>query len=44
MLVFEWAHRLSILMLPILAAQLTILYAYKKAFYVYDHLIVSCSF
>ena len=44
MLVFGWAHRLAIFMLPILAAQLTLLYVYKKQFYVYDHLIVSMQF
>jgi hypothetical protein len=44
MLVFEWAHRLAILMLPILAGLLTLLYAYKRQFYVYDHLVVSMQY
>ncbi len=44
MLVFEWAHRLAILMLPILAGLLTLLYVYKRQFYVYDHLVVSMQY
>jgi hypothetical protein len=44
MLVFEWAHRLAILLLPILAALLTLLYSYKPRFYVYDHLVVSMQY
>jgi hypothetical protein len=44
MLVFQWGHRLAILMLPILAGLLTALYAYKRQFYVYDHLVVSMQF
>ena len=42
--IFEWGHRLSILMLPIFAGFLTLCYFYKKKFYVYDHLIVSMHF
>ncbi len=41
MVVFEWAHRLAVLMLPILAGLLTLLYIRKRQFYVYDHLIVA---
>ncbi|WP_158916039.1 DUF3667 domain-containing protein [Caulobacter sp. S45] len=44
MLVFEWAHRLAVLMLPILAGLLTVLYVYKRQFYVYDHLVVSMQY
>ena len=44
MLVFQWAHRLAILMLPILAGLLTLLYVYKRQFYVYDHLVVSMQY
>jgi hypothetical protein len=44
MLVFEWAHRLAVLMLPILAGLLTLCYVYKKQFYVYDHLIVAMQY
>ena len=44
MLVFEWAHRLAVLMLPILAGLLTLCYIYKKQFYVYDHLVVAMQY
>ena len=43
-IVFGWAHRLAVLLLPIFAAQLLILYCYKRRFYVYDHLVVSMQF
>ena len=43
-IMFEWAHRLAILMLPIFAAFLTLCYFYKRKFYVYDHLIVAMHF
>jgi hypothetical protein len=42
--IFEWAHRLAILLLPIFALLLTGLYVYKRKFYVYDHLVVSMHF
>ena len=41
---FTWAHRLAVLLLPIFAAQLTLLYAWRRRFYVYDHLLVSMQF
>jgi hypothetical protein len=44
MMVFEWAHRLAVLILPIFAGLLTLLYAYKKQFYVYDHLVVAMQY
>ena len=44
MLVFEWMHRLAVLLLPILAALLTLVYVYKKRFYVYAHLVVSMQY
>lgn len=44
LLVFTWAHRLAVLLLPIFAAQLTLLYVYRRKFYVYDHLVVSMQF
>ena len=44
MLVFEWAHRLAVLLLPILAGLLTLGYAYKRQFYIYDHLVVSMQY
>jgi hypothetical protein len=43
-LVFEWGHRLAVVMLPILAGLLTLLYVYKRKFYVYDHLLVSMQY
>ncbi len=44
MVVFEWAHRLAVLMLPILAGLLTLLYIRKREFYIYDHLIVAMQY
>ena len=44
MLVFSWAHRLAVLMLPILAGLLTLSYMYKREFYIYDHLVVSMQY
>ncbi len=42
--VFGWAHRLAVLLLPITAGFLTLLYCYKRRFFVYDHLVVSMHF
>jgi hypothetical protein len=42
--VFTWAHRLAILLLPIFAAQLALLYAWRRRFYLYDHLVVAMQF
>jgi hypothetical protein len=44
MLVFEWAHRLAVLLLPILAGLMTLCYVYKPRFYIYDHLVVSMQY
>ena len=44
MLVFEWAHRLAVLMLPILAGLLTLAYIGKRQFFVFDHLVVSMQY
>jgi hypothetical protein len=41
---FEWAHRLAVLLLPIVAAYLALFYAYKRKFYVYDHLIIAMDY
>ncbi len=41
MIVFSWGHRLAILLLPIMAALLTLLYFYKREIFIYDHLLVS---
>lgn len=44
LLVFTWAHRLAILLLPIFAIELMLLYAWRRQFYAYDHLMVSMHF
>jgi hypothetical protein len=42
---FTWAHRLAILLLPILAGLLALVYVRRrKSFYIYDHLIVAMQF
>ena len=41
---FTWAHRLAILLLPILAGFLSLTYARQKKFFVYDHLIVAMQY
>ncbi|HEV7159292.1 MAG TPA: DUF3667 domain-containing protein [Caulobacteraceae bacterium] len=42
--VFEWAHRLAVLLLPIFAALLSLLYVYRRKFFVYDHLMVAMQY
>jgi hypothetical protein len=42
--VFEWAHRLAFLLLPILAAELTVFYFYRRRFFVFDHLMVAMQY
>lgn len=44
LIAFGWGHRLAVLLLPIFAALLTLLYVYRRKFFVYDHLIVSMNF
>jgi hypothetical protein len=44
MMLFGWAHRMVLLLLPIVAGFLTILYVYKRKFFVYDHLITAMNF
>jgi len=39
--VMEWAQRFAVLMLPIAALMLTVVFAFKKNVYVFDHLIFS---
>jgi hypothetical protein len=41
---FTWAHRLAILLLPILAGLLALVYVRRRQFYIYDHLIVAMQF
>lgn len=44
LLVFTWAHRLAILLLPIFAVQLALLYGHRRTFCAYDHLTVSMQY
>ena len=44
LLVFTWAHRLAILLLPIFAIQLAVLYGHRRTFSAYDHLTVSMQY
>ena len=44
MIAFGWGHRLAVLLLPIFAGFLTLLYVYRRRIFVYDHLIVSMNF
>jgi len=44
MVLFTWAHRLAILLLPILAGLLAMVYFRRRQFFIYDHLIVSMQF
>jgi len=37
----QWGHRFAILMLPIAALMLSVLFAFKKGVYVFDHVIFS---
>jgi hypothetical protein len=39
--VMEWAQRFAVIMLPIAALMLTVLFLFKKNIYVFDHLIFS---
>lgn len=41
MVLESWAHRFAILMLPISALLLSILFVFQRRFYVFDHLIFS---
>ena len=44
MVLFTWAHRLAVLLLPILAGLLALVYVRRRQFYIYDHLIVAMQF
>lgn len=37
----EWTHRIAIAMLPVAAAILSLLFVFRRRFYVFDHLIFS---
>jgi len=40
----EWAPRFSLMFMPLLALMLTVLYAWKRRTYVYDHVITALHF
>lgn len=40
---FNWGHRLAVLLLPIMTAALGLIYIYKRQFYLFDHFLVSCN-
>jgi hypothetical protein len=44
MVLFTWAHRLAVLLLPILAGLLALTYVRRRQFFIYDHLIVAMQF
>lgn len=44
MIAFGWGHRLAVLLLPIFAGFLALMYFYRRHIFVYDHLIVSMNY
>jgi len=38
---FGWAHRLAVLLLPIVGLSLTLVYVNRRQYYIYDHLLVA---
>ena len=38
---FGWAHRLAVLLLPIIGLMLTIVYVNRRQYFIYDHLLVA---
>lgn len=40
---FTWAHRLAILLWPIMGFSLGLLYVHKRQYYIYDHMLVSAN-
>lgn len=41
LVMFGWAHRLAVLLLPIVGLSLALVYVNKRQYYIYDHLIVA---
>lgn len=41
MVMFGWAHRLAVLLLPIVGFSLALVYVGRRQFYMYDHLLVA---
>lgn len=41
LLMFGWAHRLAVLLLPIVGLSLALVYVNKRQYFIYDHLLVA---
>jgi hypothetical protein len=41
---FTWGHRMAFLLLPIVGLTLTLVYCFRRRFFVYDHLLVAMTF
>lgn len=41
MVLFGWAHRLAVLLLPILGLSLALVYLNRRQYFIYDHLLVA---
>ncbi|WP_223390651.1 DUF3667 domain-containing protein [Caulobacter segnis] len=41
LVLFGWAHRLAVLLLPIIGLSLALVYLNKRQYYIYDHLLVA---
>ncbi|ADG11266.1 DUF3667 domain-containing protein [Caulobacter segnis] len=41
LVMFGWAHRLAVLLLPIIGLSLALVYVNRRQFYIYDHLLVA---
>lgn len=41
---FTWGHRMAFLLLPIVGLTLTLVYCFRRHFFVYDHLLVAMTF
>lgn len=41
LVMFGWAHRLAVLLLPIVGLSLALVYVNRRQFYIYDHLLVA---
>ncbi|MGH1557348.1 hypothetical protein ACRAWD_05025 [Caulobacter segnis] len=41
LVLFGWAHRLAVLLLPIIGLSLALVYVNKRQYFIYDHLLVA---
>jgi hypothetical protein len=41
MVLFTWAHRVAVLLLPIVGLSLALVYAARRKYFIYDHLLVA---